>query len=377
MDPKNPTPTPQPDNGLIMPEPTTSSEPVAPAPTSPVTAEPTPAPVPVSTPPQPETDPLFAPVTEPDPLDVEPAPVAPNPTPPVTDQAMNRLDDSASKGPVVVSTGQTVVAASKPHKSRKKTMIILVIGLLLVAAAGFTAYTYFMKPKVEETATPAAILSVDKLSPEDLTQSTETTELKAGSQTNAKVLVFSGKAPTDAPSGLKLQIEIQPLGTDFTGTPIDDTVAIPDEEDSLKVKVTDYSPGSYHWRARLSDGTNNGPWVAYNTTDEAGKTADFTIDRTAPAAATLKTVNGKTVASKIFTSTVAQLVFTGTTEAGSTVSVAFNESTVYKATVASDGMWTMTATTAVPNGKYTVTVTTTDAAGNAVTSTYTVTQSAK
>ena len=427
MDPKTPAQNgqqdpQQSDNGLIMPEPATTSEstpapatpapaasaPVAPQPVQVVTPEPAPipvnvaataapvpkpevpaevpapAPAPVSEPmPTPpvtpeapaEPDPLFAPVTEPDPLETVPEPVAPTPTAPVTDQAMDQLDDDVA--PVVSSTGQTVVATSKPGKSRQKTMIILVAGIILLAAAGFAAYKYFTKPNVTATETPAAILNVQDLSPEGLTQSTDTAELKAGSQTNAKVLIFTGKAPTDSPAGTKLEIEIQPLGTDFTGTPLGDTAAVPDDTDPMKLTVTDYAAGSYHWRARLSDGTNNGPWVTYNTTDQAGKTADFTIDRTAPAAATLKTVNGRTVSTKSFTSTVAQPVMTGTTEAGSSVAVAFNSGLTYKATVNADGTWTVTAGAVVPNGKYTLTITTTDAAGNAVAATYNLTQAAK
>lgn len=439
MDPKTPAQDPQQTNsGLIMPEPATASEPaaapqpvvtpepmsipvaptpepsvtatpVAPAaPAAPVTPEPAPIPVnvaatatpvpkpevpaavpePMPTPPTaPETpepvaaeapadpDPLFTPVTDPDPLETVPEPVAPTPTEPVTDQAMDQLDDGAA--PVVSSTGQTVVATSKPAKSRRKTMIILVIGIILLAAAGFAAYRYFSKPNVAATETPAAILNVQDLSPESLTQATETAELKAGSQTNAKVLVFSGKAPADSPAGTKLEIEIQPLGTDFTGTPLSETAAVPDTTDPMKLTVTDYAAGSYHWRARLSDGTNNGQWVNYNTTDQAGKTADFTIDRTAPTAAVLKTLNGKAVAGKTLTSTVAQPVMTGTTEVGSSVTVAFNATLTYKATVNTDGTWTVTAGAAVPNGKYTLTITTTDAAGNAVAASYNLTQAAR
>lgn len=420
MDPNTPTPaTPQPDNGLIMPdqpavtaEPTPApmpapepmsipvnvapaAEPVAaPAPEPAPVVEPTPAPTPVpavepevvSTPeptpepapevqPEPESDPLFEPVTEEDPLDVVPEPVAPTPTAPVTDQAMEQLDDGPH--PVVAATGQTVIAASKPHKSRKKMMIILVVGLLLAGGIGFGAYKLLVKPNVSETTTPAAILSVDQLSPEGLTLATDKGELASGSQTNAKVLVFTGKAPSDAPSGLKLQIEIQPLGTDFTGTPTEDTVAVPDDTDALKLTVTDYAAGSYHWRGRLSDGTANGPWVAYNTTENAGKTADFTVDRTAPTAALIKTSNGKAVATKNISSTVAQPVLTGTSDAGSTVMAAFSEALSYKAVVAADGAWTLTAGAVIPNGKYTLTVTSTDAAGNATATAYVFTQAAK
>lgn len=420
MDPKTPTSSPQQsDNGLIMPEvteqpvvtpaPVVAPEPtpvpvVAPAPVAVSAPTPAPAPtpepapvvtaqptaVPVSVAPEPvavpepapvpdpvpvESDPLFAPVTEADPLDVVPEPVAPTPTPPVTDQAMTQLDDGAQ--PVVAATGQTVIAASTPHKSRKKTMLFLVVGLLLLGAVGFAAYTFFVKPNVAETTTPAAILSVDQLSPEALTQATDKAELTAGSQTNASVLIFSGQAPADAPQGLKLEIEIQPLGTDFTGTPTEATIAAPDEADPLKLTVTDYESGSYHWRGRLSDGASSGPWVAYNTAEDAGKTADFTIDRTAPEAALIKTFNGKTVAGKTITSTVVKPVVTGTSEAGTTVTVAFSETLSYKATVAADGTWTVTAGADIPNAKYSLTVTATDPAGNGTAATYTLTQSAK
>ncbi len=380
--PAAPEPAPIPVNVAASAAPVPKPEaPVEPTPVA--VAEPLPTPaatpdVPVEAEAPAEPDPLFSEVTEPDPLDVDPQPVAPAPEAPVSDQAMDQLDDSTDKPLVAAATGQTVVAASKPHKSRKKTMIILIIGLILLAAAGFAAYQYFAKANVAETDTPAVILNVQDLSPENLKQATDNGELKAGSQTNAKVLTFSGTAPADAPAGTKLQVEIQPLGTDFTGTPTEDAVAVPDESDPLKVMVTDYEAGSYHWQARLSDGTNNGKWVAFSTSqDDAEETADFTIDREPAAAATLKTVNGKTVASKTFTSTVAQPVLTGTTEAGSTVTVAFNEKMTYKATVATDGAWTVTAAAAIPNGKYTMTITTTDAAGNSTAATYTVTQAAK
>lgn len=418
MDPNTPAPAPsQPADGLIMPEPQVTAEPTAvpvavPAPVAPVAPAPVPVseptPIPVTTAPvpvvdavtptpvvpvapvevpieapvpaplpdvAPEVDPLFEPVTEPDPLDVVPEPIAPTPAPPVSDQAMSNLDDGAQ--PVVAATGQTVIAATaKPQKSRKKTMLFLVVGILLVAAAGFAAYKFFVKPNVVETAAPAT-LAVDQLSPESLTQATDQADLKAGSQTNATKLIFAGKTPQDAPVGVSLQIEIQPLGTDFTGTPTADTVAVPDETDPLKLSVADYAVGSYHWRARLTDGTSNGPWVAFNTGDDAGKTADFTVDRTAPAAALIKTLNNKNVTTKTVSSTVAQPVFTGTSEAGTTVTVAFSDTLSYKAVVAADGTWTLTPSAVVANGKYTATVTSTDPAGNATATTYTLTQAAK
>lgn len=387
MDPITPKPaTPQPDDGLIMPDQPdvqVTAEPIpipvsTPAPAAPVeqpqpavpTPEVTPAPTPV-----PEADPLFAPVTEPDPLEATPAPVAPTPAAPVTDQAMKNLDDGV-KPVVIASTGQTVIAKTeKPHKSRRKTMVILIIGLLVLGGVGFAAYKYFMKPNVVETQAPAT-LAVDQLSPENLAQATDKGELTVGSQTNAAVITLSGEAPQDAPSDLKLEVEVQPLGSDFTGTPTEDTIAIPDATDPLKVTLKDYPAGSYHWRGRLSDGTNNGPWTAFNTKDDAGKTADFTVDRTAPTAALIKTLNGKNVTTKAVTSTVAQPVLTGTAESGSAITVAFGETT-YKTTATAEGTWSLTASAVLANGKYTLTITSADPAGNATASAYTLTQAAK
>lgn len=370
MDTNTPNPqTPQPNSNLIMPEelPTQVQEPQVP----PVSPEPQVPPATVDH----ATDPLFAPVTEADPIEPGPATVMPAPSEPVTDHAMNQLDDGDEA--ITNRHGQTVVATSEPHKSRRKTMLFLVVGLLLVGAAGYAAYILYAKPNVVKTTTPSAIVSVDQLSPQKLTQATDKAELTAGAQTNSATLVFSGEAPANSPSGLKLQIEIQPIGTDFTGTPIDSTIAVPDSSSALKLNLTNYAAGSYHWRARLSDGTTNGPWVAYNTTDQAGKTADFVVDRTAPTAAVVKTVNGKAVKTKIVTSAVAMPVFAGTAEAGSTVIIAFGTTATYKATVGTDGTWTVTATAVLPNAKYATVITTTDVAGNAVTDSYTVTQAAK
>lgn len=404
--PKNNNPQPQTasNDNLIMPEPEVTATPTP----APVTPEPAPVPIapqpvqvavnadpapaapevpvaPVEAPvapeptPEPDPDPLFAPVTEPDPIEPAPATVAPTPAPVVTTQVINKLDDK--QNPAVVATGRTVVAASEPHKSRKRTILMLVIGLVLLAGIGFAVYTYFLKPNVAQTETPAAILSVDKLSPEDLTQSTAKGELSAGSQTNVQVITLSGKAPADAPSDLSLEVEIQPLGTDFTGTPTEKTIAVPDESDPLKVALTDYPEGSYHWQARLSDGTNQGPWTAFSTDtddeEEASKTADFTVDRAAPTAALIKTLNGKAVATKTLSSTVAKPVLAGTAEAGTAITVAFGDAISYKTTATAEGTWTLTAAEDVPNAKYVLTVTSTDPAGNATATTYNLTQAAK
>lgn len=358
------TPTPAPAPAV----PVAPAAPAAPVAVDGVTSAPT-APV------APANDPLFEPVTEADPVDPAPAAVMPTPAEPVSDQAMNKLDDGPH--PVVSSTGQTVVATSKPHKSRRKTMLVLLLGLALLGGIGYAVYAYFMKPNVAQTSTPSAIVSIDQLSPESLTQSTDKDELAGGSQTNAATLILSGVAPTDAPSGTKLQVEIQPLGTDFTGTPTEDTIAVPDSTNAMKLVLTNYAAGSYHWRARLSDGSTSGPWVTYNTEDTAGKTADFVIDRTAPTAAVLSTVNGRKVTSVKLSSAVAQPVFAGTAEAGSTVTVAFGSTASYKATTAADGSWSVTASAALANGSYATTITVADAAGNTTAKAYTLTQSAK
>lgn len=347
--------------------------PVAPPPPEHMPAQPVaPAPA-VSSPVQAAGDPLFEPVTEADPIAPAPTVVPPTPTMVAPDVAERQNDTAA---PLTAPTGQTVIANSKPHKSRRKTMLILFLGLVVLAAIGFAAYSLYLKPNVTKVDTPSVISSIDQMSPTGLKQATDKGTLEAGSQTNSKSLLLSASKPSDAPSGTKLQVEVQPLGTDFTGTPLTDTVAVPDSSDSMKVTLTNYAAGSYHWRARLSDGTTQGPWVNFAADDQDAKTADFTIDRTAPAAAELKTLNGKTVATKTFTSRTAQPVFTGTAEAGTTITITFKEGVTASTTTGADGTWKITASAVLPNAKYSMTIATADAAGNSVDTAYTLTQSA-
>lgn len=96
--------------------------------------------------------------------------------------------------------------------------------------------------------------------------------------------------------------------------------------------------------------------VYHNTLDAAR--ASFTIDQTPPAAPALLTpANGL----QSGTSTPA---FSGTAETGSRVTIRLDGTAAATVTVAGDGSWSWTPSTALTEGTHTVSVSATDAAGN-------------
>ncbi len=102
------------------------------------------------------------------------------------------------------------------------------------------------------------------------TTSNTTTEFRAtGSDANAR-------------DTLRLQVEVRPFGTAFTGVPTATGASVPNAGGGvlLTVSVSQLSDGvSYHWRARVIDQTGRaGPWTAFGS----GASADFTVNITGP-----------------------------------------------------------------------------------------------
>ena len=103
------------------------------------------------------------------------------------------------------------------------------------------------------------------------------TAVPVGGATEESVVVLSGVASDpDAADALRLQVEVQPVGTDFRGDPIwtSDPVA---SGGRAMVRVANLAnPTAYHWRARLLDQTGRAsPWVSFGVNAESD--ADFQV----------------------------------------------------------------------------------------------------
>lgn len=114
--------------------------------------------------------------------------------------------------------------------------------------------------------------------PADGTTSNTTTEFRAtGSDANAR-------------DTLRLQVEVRPLGTAFTGVPTATGPSVPNAGGGvlLTVSVPQLSDGvPYYWRARVIDQTGRaGPWTAFGS----GASADFTVNITGPVLTVTPTV---------------------------------------------------------------------------------------
>ena len=112
------------------------------------------------------------------------------------------------------------------------------------------------------------------------------TGILTGGTTDTNVVIL-GAVVSDSDPGdlLRLQVEVRPVGIDFSG-PTDSSAAVPNGG-PLQVTVGPLGRSGYHWRARAVDQTGGtGNWVAYGGNAELA--ADFTVatphDPAAPSA---------------------------------------------------------------------------------------------
>ncbi len=108
-----------------------------------------------------------------------------------------------------------------------------------------------------------------------------TTPIAVGGVTSQTTVVFEGAVTDNDPGdSLWLQIEVQPLGGAFTGTPTA-TSAVTTSGNSVTVTVSGLADNtSYHWQARAVDQTGRpGAWVSHGGNGEGD--ADLHVD-TAP-----------------------------------------------------------------------------------------------
>jgi len=273
----------------------------------------------------------------------------------------------------------TAPIASPPKSPRNgRPIIVALVIIVLLAAIGGGAYWWLKirKPSVSSNnPTSTQTITVTPIVPSNLAQKSSAGQTVAagGSLKNPLELDFSMSTNANAGS-IEPQVEVEPLGTAFTGQPNykGDAVTPNGGTITAKVAVTDLKDGSYHWQARFAVGSQTSDYVAFSTT--AGS-ADFIIDSTAPKAAAVTSVGSQAVKAGVTSLTTTQnpTTLAGTAEPGDNVAVAIApDNQTATATADASGNWTVTLSAALANGQHTVAVTSTDPAGNTSNTSFTI-----
>lgn len=285
-----------------------------------------------------------------------PLPSAPAPSAPLAPVAA---------APVVPPTGPVQIGTTQQPRLRKPfptKIVAIIVGLLVVLGAGGGAAFFFLQPKPEPVAETPVQVEAGPIT--NLSQATSSAVIAAGGVVNQTTIGLKFDFQTSANRGTVVpEIEVAPVGTAFTNEPTKsgDPIEATGKTLSLTVPATDQKDGNYHWQARIKVGEQVGEWTAFSA-----DTISYGIDTVAPTAPTVTTVDTKKVTGSAVTITSVRPVFSGTSEAGSTVDLTVKpEGLSYTATTGADGKWTITPTADIPNGEHTVAVSTKDGAGNA------------
>jgi hypothetical protein len=157
-------------------------------------------------------------------------------------------------------------------------------------------------------------------------QADGTTAISLGGTATSSTVVFRGTvSDPNAGQTVRLQVEVKPVGTSFTGT-VSCESALVSSGTAASCSVGSLANGtSYHWRTRSKDSqAATSAWASYATNTESE--ADFVVNTnqspTAPAELGQRQANGTTVIAIGGTATSATVVFRGTVSdpnAGQTV----------------------------------------------------------
>ncbi len=309
-----------------------------------------------------------------------PEPVVPAPAPARVPDAIAPaapIHDDAPK-PVASTTDAAVMTGgpapmTAPSRGKRGPIVVLIVLLLLIAAGGGAYYYYFVLQKKPTVSAPAAV-ALTTVAPTKLTQEDAKGALANGATTNTPP-TLGATLETQATSGSAiLQVEVEPLTTAFTGTPTASGQAVSANGANLLLSVAlkSLKDGSYHWQARTEVGSSTSSWVV--APGSTLTTPNFVIASTAPAAPTVSAVGGGTVTGTTLTTTQNEPALSGTTTAGSSLSILVTPDNItLTPTVAANGSWTVTPTQQLANGAHTLALTTTDAAGNHSQASYTLT----
>jgi LPXTG-motif cell wall-anchored protein len=271
------------------------------------------------------------------------------------------------------SPAETVAyAAPRPAGGRGKTILLVVLIVLLVIGAGAAIY-FLVIHKTAKVVAPAAV-AVAAVKPTDLVQEGSNGVIASGATTSAIPSLGATLVTTANTGSATLQVEVEPLGTAFTGTPTTTGKAVPATGSNLTLTATPLklADGSYHWQARTQVGSANSAWVTESPA--TATTADFVLSSAAPIAPTVSAVGGGSLSGTTLTTTQNQPVLSGTTAVGSTVTILVTPDNItLTPKVAADGTWTVTPSQQLANGAHTLAITTTDTGGKTSQASYTLT----
>jgi hypothetical protein len=144
-------------------------------------------------------------------------------------------------------------------------------------------------------------------------QANGTTGIPLGGTATSSTVVFRGTvSDPDAGQTVRLQVEVRPVGTAFSGAVHCESPLVASGT-TTTCSVTSLTGGTYHWQARTVDSSGMaGAWASYATNAETA--ADFKVNTPppAPAARGQLQANGTTAIPLGGTATLTTVVFRGT-----------------------------------------------------------------
>ncbi len=294
------------------------------------------------------------------PAAAQPAPVASQPQP--------------TAEPLQANIPPTMPPAAAPKSQIAWDRVALVgAGVIIIIALGAFLLLGNKKPAAKTpTTTPTQTQNQPTaLAASKLQQTSDGTAAIAGGASYNQGKLTLGFDIAGTGTDIIPEVEVQPMGTAFTGTATAKGQAATAAADGTlqgTVVVTGLADGAYHWQARASQGSTKGDWASYGTDASA---ADFTIDTVAPAAPTVATIDATAVtAGQTVATTSNRPTFTGKADPNTALSIEVKpEGIKLSVTTDANGNWSTTANVDVPNGTHTLAVTSADAAGNTTSST--------
>ncbi len=258
------------------------------------------------------------------------------------------------------------VPSQQPEKSGRGKVIALALLILIVALAlGGGGYYYLTHRHTASAPTAPSGVAISPITPTALSQQSDNSSLAEGKTTNKSTITFTFTVQSSATTGsLTPEVELEPVGTAFTGQPTYTGHAVNATGGSLhfSVATSTLKDGGYHWQVRDSAGSQHSSWAIFG--GDASAMA-FTVSTAVSAAPTVSSIGGVAIANPT-TVTSNQPAIVGTATPGATITIAIGpDAQDFTTTADSSGNWTLTPGKTIPNGQHTVTITATDSSGNA------------